>query len=206
MSLFFESIKIENGQPANIFFHNERFNRTRRDVLKIYNRTNLEDLILIPGNLKNAVYKCRLFYDHEVHKIEFVEYEKKNINKLIAVYDNTVSYNYKYTDRSAIEKLKNENTKNPGEEILIIKNGFITDTSYSNVCFYDGQKWATPQNPLLCGTQRAKLLKEKRIFEKEIRISELSFYKEIKLINAMIDFDDTNTIPINKIELQSNYM
>ena len=186
MSLFFESIKIENGQPANIFFHKERFNRTRRDVLGIDEKLSLEKVIEVPGNHKNKVYKCRLFYDYEVHKIEFVEYEKKNINKLIAVYDNTVSYNYKYTDRSAIEKLKNENTKNPGEEILIIKNGFITDTSYSNICFYDGQKWVTPQNPLLCGTQRAKLLTEKRIFEKEIRISELSFYKEIKEKQKML--------------------
>ncbi len=200
MSLFFESIKIENRKPTNLSFHNERFNKTRRDVLKISNEINLKDVISVQDNLKNTIYKCRVFYDYEIHKVEFIEYVKKNISKLIIVHANLISYRYKYTDRSVIERLKRDNTKHKEEEILIVKNGLITDTSYSNVCFYDGIRWVTPIEPLLYGTQRSKLLKEKRIFEKEIWISDLPFYKQIKLINAMIDFDEANSIAINKIE------
>ncbi len=199
MSLFFESIKIENGKPANIFFHNERINKARRDLLKINNQLNLENIISIPQDLKNIVYKCRVFYDYEIHKIEFVEYEKKNIKKLIAVNANEISYGYKFTDRSAIDKLKLENTNSAEEDILIIKNDIVTDTSFSNVLFYDGKDWFTPKECLLPGTQRAKMLSEKRVIERSIKRDDLFQYKKIKLINAMVEFDYAATLSTDSI-------
>ncbi len=200
MSLFFESIKIENGKPANISFHNERFNKTRRDVMKINKQLNIENIISIPYDLKNTIYKCRVFYDYEIHRIEFVEYERKNIKKLISVNADEISYKYKFTDRSAIDKLKQKNTNSAEEDILIIKNGFVTDASFSNVLFYDGKDWFTPKECLLPGTQRAKLLSEKRVIERSIKTSDLYTYKNIKLINAMVEFKDATVLPIDVIK------
>jgi 4-amino-4-deoxychorismate lyase len=130
-----------------------------------------------------------IFYDYEIHKIEFVEYEKRNIEKLIAVNSDNISYGYKYADRTAIDKLKLENTSSSEEDILIVKKGFITDTSFSSILLSDGSDWFTPKECLLPGTQRAKLLSQKKIMERSIKVDDLYKYKRIKLINAMIEFD-----------------
>lgn len=202
MSLFFESLKIENGKVVNSFYHNERFNKTRRDVLKINNELNLENIISIPDNLKSVIYKCRVFYDYEIHKIEFVEYEKRNIEKLIAVNSDNISYAYKYADRTAIDKLKLENTSSSEEDILIVKKGFVTDTSFSNILLSDGSDWFTPKECLLPGTQRAKLLSQKKIMEQSIKVDDLYKYKCIKLINAMIEFDIAAVLSADSIILR----
>lgn len=201
MSLFFESIKIKNGSPVNLFYHNERTNRTRRKVLKIKDEIDLDNFIDISKISSDKIYKCRVFYDYEIHKVEFVEYEKRNIKKLIPVIADEISYEYKYTDRLALDKLKLENTKYPDEEILIVKNGFITDTSFSNIVLFDGDKWNTPGECLLPGTQRSKLLSENKIVVSSIRIDELNKYKAIKLINALVEFDEAETLLVDSIKI-----
>ena len=72
--------------------------------------------------------------------------------------NNKICYSLKLTDRSQINRLLKQ--KGNYDDILIVKNGFITDTSISNIIFYNGSKWITPAAPLLKGTCRDKLLKE----------------------------------------------
>ncbi len=43
--------------------------------------------------------------------------------------------------------------------------------------------------PLLKGTTRARLLKEKRLFEEDIHLKDLDRFSGFALMNAMIDFD-----------------
>ena len=89
-------------------------------------------------------------------------------------------------DRKEIDKLFEKRGK--ADDILIVKNGFITDTSIANIAFFDGKKWFTPKTCLLRGTTRERLLKEKKIFEKDIRVEDIKRYKKIALLNAMIGF------------------
>ena len=56
--------------------------------------------------------------------------------------DNKISYSYKYTTRGSLNELLTKRERY--DEILIVKKGFITDTSYSNIIFFDGIKWLTP--------------------------------------------------------------
>ena len=100
------------------------------------------------------------------------------------VYDDTLIYDYKLEDRRDIQK---HLCKTDNGEILIVKNGFITDTSYSNVVFSDFTNLFTPATPLLKGTKRAKLLEIGRIREEEIRLIDLQKFKCVYLINALID-------------------
>ena len=72
-----------------------------------------------------------------------------------------MNYDLKYFDRKIFDDLK-KNIK--ADDILIIKNGFITDTSIANILFFDGKKWITPKKPLLKGTVRERLLRMKLIF------------------------------------------
>ncbi len=71
-----------------------------------------------------------------------------------------------------------------------MKNGFVTDTSYANIVFWDGGKWITPTSPLLHGTARDRLLDSNQITEAEIAIDDLKNYSKAKIINAMIDMDE----------------
>jgi 4-amino-4-deoxychorismate lyase len=86
------------------------------------------------------------------------------------------------------------------DEVLIACDGYITDTSYSNVALFDGLEWVTPANPLLKGTQRAKLIASGLAKEKEVTISDLKQYKKLVLVNAMLEFDPTHSIRIDSIE------
>jgi 4-amino-4-deoxychorismate lyase len=59
--------------------------------------------------------------------------------------------------------------------------------------------WFTPAFPLLKGTKRQYYLENGVILEKEIKISDLHQYKMARLINAMIDLDESDDIPVEHI-------
>lgn len=199
MSLLFETIKAINKKLTNVSFHNERMNRSRFELLGLKNDLNLAELVEIPTDITNDVYKCKVIYADTIKDVEFRKYTPRKIEKLHLIENDEIDYSYKYLDRKMIDDLIKENCKDESEDILIIKNGRVTDTSYSNVVLFDGKEWHTPKFPLLKGTKRAKLLYDKRINEKDIMIYELKQYKEIILINAMLEFDPREAKMINEI-------
>ena len=85
------------------------------------------------------------------------------------------------------------------DDIIIVKDGLITDASYANLIFWDGENWFTPNTPLLKGVQREKLLKDGLIQEKEIKPSDLASYQKVALINAMLDFKDKIELSIDHV-------
>ena len=75
--------------------------------------------------------------------------------RLVAA-DDELDYHLKYADRSALARLLQR--RDDCDEILIVRDGAITDTSYSNVAFFDGRKYVTPDTFLLNGMRRQYLL------------------------------------------------
>ncbi|MCX6320216.1 MAG: aminotransferase class IV [Bacteroidia bacterium] len=198
MSLLVETIKVENGSLLNISFHNERMIRSLYGVFGLRNEPDLEKIINVPEFACKGIYKCRVEYDHEIRKVEFLPYKIKVIRSLKLVEDNTIEYAYKFTDRKRIEELTA--TRGEGDDILIIKNGMVTDTSSANVVFRDfNGNWVTPSTYLLPGTRRASLLQKGMINETSITYRDLNKYTEVKLINAMTGLDDTEGIPVGNI-------
>ena len=193
-----ESIKVFDRKLWNIEYHNARMNKSRRELFHSVDEIDLSDLIRIPRELSNNLFKCRVLYSEKIHDVEFHPYAIRPITKLNAVYDDSISYDHKYEDRRNIQK---HLCRADAGEILIVKNGFITDTSYSNVVFSDFTNLFTPVTPLLKGTKRAKLLEIGRIREEEIRLTDLQKFKYVYLINALIDLDDKVHIPIENIVL-----
>ncbi len=196
MSQLFETIKLQNKKLFNIEYHNERMNNSRRNLFGTEDKINLEEVIKIPDGISNNAFKCRVVYSEKITDIEFQPYYEKKVNSLQAINVDWIDYSYKYLDRSNLQKLL---CKCIADDVLIIKNGFVTDTTYSNVVFYDGKNYFTPNTPLLKGTKREKLLREGIIKETEIKISDINNYKSLFLINAMLDIDEAKAIPINKI-------
>jgi 4-amino-4-deoxychorismate lyase len=189
MSLLFETIKVVNKKLLNVSFHNERMNRSRNELFDCKNELNLSEIVEIPSDITKDVYRCKVIYSYTIKDVEFRKYTPRKIELLRLVTEDEIAYSYKYLDRKTIEGLVQENCKNEHEDILIVKNGRITDTSYSNVTLFDGKEWHTPQYPLLKGTKRSKLILDKRILEKDILVEDLRAYEKIVLINAMLEFD-----------------
>jgi len=157
---------------------------------------DLRDFIQIPNSLDNKVYKCRVIYSQNIERTEFLPYLFKSVTTLKLVECDTIEYNHKWVDRKYFDDLlKDIDT----DDILIVKNGFITDVSYANIVFYDGLKWVTPSTPLLRGTKRDKLLKEKLISEIDIKKNDLRLFRKAALINAMIDLQESPVIEIRNI-------
>lgn len=186
--ILFETIKIHNKILQNINYHNDRFNRTRFKLFGFRGQVKLEEIIKLLIDMDDRVYKCRVMYSKNIEKIEFEPYTPKTINSLKLVECNDINYNHKYLDRSKINELYKQ--RENYDDILIIKNGLVTDTSYSNIVFWDGSNWITPSTPLLPGTKRKKLMAEKKITEKEIKVSDLQSFEKARIINAMIDLED----------------
>jgi len=198
MSLLVESVKLKDGRLYNIDFHSDRFNRTRRDLFGTGLAVNLEKKIIIPAYANRGLFKCRIEYDDNIRNIEFTPYELKQVNTLRLVEAGDLEYSYKFINRNGLNELYDKRLE--CDDILIVKNGFITDTSYSNIVVSgkDG-RWYTPSSYLLAGTKRAYLLNRGFISEREITPVSLRRYKELRLINSMLDIGDTEGIPVKTI-------
>lgn len=191
MSLFIETIRIENGQICNLPYHNRRMNETRRDVLCEADWLDLADYIH-PEDYQERT-KCRIEYDRTIRQVEYAAYQIRRISSLRLVDGGGVEYRYKSRDREALNRLFA--CRGSEDDVLIVRQGFLTDTSICNVALWDGAQWVTPARPLLAGTKRASLLDRGAIVPGDIREADLLSYSRIRLFNAMIDFGEID-LPI----------
>jgi 4-amino-4-deoxychorismate lyase len=190
---FLETIKILNGIPQNLEFHNQRLNSTRQHFNSQSNTIDLKQFIVPPSI--NGIYKCRVIYSNTIEKIQYHSYTDRQFKTFQTVIANDINYQFKYLNREALNKLQ---AGVAADDILIIKNGFITDTSIANVAFYDDNKWITPTTALLEGTTRARLLKQKKIIAAPIRLEDIKNYSKMALMNALLGFYVIKQPIINK--------
>ncbi len=197
MCLLVETIKTVERNLVNLEYHQKRVNRSIRDLFNKNARVNLAKEIKIPGYLGKGLFKCRVIYDQEIRKVEFLPYKQPEITTLKLVPCNDLDYSYKFENRQVITKLLE--LKGRCDDILILKNDLITDTSFCNIIFSDGNNWITPSKPLLKGTQREYLLEKDMVSEANIKGNDIYSFNSFKLINAMIDFESSQTQPVKNI-------
>ena len=183
MPLFFETIKIDDNHICNIKAHNKRLNETIASHYPINAPIDLSDHINPP--ITQGVLKCRVLYDKAIKSITYTPYKKRAIRSFKLIYDD-IAYPFKYNDREAINQLFCK--KGDCDDILIIKDGLLTDSSISNIAIFYQDIWITPKKPLLCGTFRAKLIADKSIALADITVDMLLKSKKISLLNAMLGF------------------
>jgi 4-amino-4-deoxychorismate lyase len=198
MSRLLESIRLENGNFHRLSYHQQRMDRSVKELFGQKNSINLFENLKAYKPPKTGMYKCRVVYTTQLSSVEFIPYEAKPVNSLKVVYDQEIEYAHKYTDRNKIGALFNQ--RQYCDDILIIKNGVVTDSSYSNIIFYDGVNWITPNTPLLKGTMRQFLLDTAEIKAAPIHVQDIPFFKSFRLINAMLAFDGPE-IDVSKIVL-----
>jgi 4-amino-4-deoxychorismate lyase len=199
MSLLLESIKLENGIYSNLFYHEQRMNRSLKFLCGVDEHFELEEFLSRIEKPLAGLFKCRIVYDENSRQVEFLPYVTKAISTLRVVEHDRISYEFKYCDRKIINRLFE--LRRNCDDILIVKRGFVTDTSYCNIVFRKGRRWLTPWSALLKGTQRQKLLERNIIAEEDIRVEDISSFDCFKLINAMLEFDgpeiDVSNIVLN---------
>ena len=183
---FFETIKCEDEEIFNLEYHQKRVART------IGKNINLGEYIYPPSN---KLLKCKVIYNKdEIIDVSYMLYKPREIKSFKIVLDDNIKYKYKALNRENIDKLYAQ--RESCDEIIIIKNGLVTDTSIANIAILQKGVWITPKKPLLQGTTRDRLIEENYIKEVNISLSELLNCKKIALMNAMIGFkaiDITNS-------------
>lgn len=206
MSQFIESIKVEDRKIFLLDLHQKRVNSTfahfgaegSLDLQKIYNDLQLDE---------DGLFKLRIIYGlDKKFRTQLIPYAISEIGTFQLVENNVFDYSFKFEDRKEFEKMLQ---KAKSDEIIIVRNNHITDTSYSNILFKKGKDWFTPTTYLLNGVQRQHLLKTKKIKEAEITMQNITEYSHFQLINAMNDFDDMFIYPIDRITNlpgQSDYL
>lgn len=194
----FETVCLSDGEIKNFEYHQHRYSVS---YYKYYGKRSVDNIIqgiTIADEYNCGLYKVKISYNDTSRKIEFEKYRIRDINSLAIIEENTIEYGLKFTNRDNINRLYN--MRGDCDDILILKNGEITDTSICNIVFFDGQKWITPENPLLEGTARAKLLKNNKVDKYIIKVGDLGNLKSFKLINSMRDFDKMPEINICNIK------
>jgi len=198
MSRLLETIKINRRQICNLEYHNRRFNDARQRLFGRTDILDLGDLIEIPAKLDNGIYKCRLIYDDRIHSIEFFLHTPRIIRSLKLVRSDEIDYSFKYSNRKSLELLLDQ--KDGSDDIIIIKNGFITDTSFSNILFQEaGGRWITPNTPLLNGTMRQYLLDTGLIRAVQVKQEDIVQFERARLVNCMMGMDEACDVLTDRI-------
>ena len=187
----FETIKIKDGQIFNLEWHNKRFNKSQKEFFSNPSTTDLKAFITPP---KKGLFRCKIIYDKKIQSVEYFPYQAKTIQGF-KVIPSQIEYGYKYNDRSEFQSLLNGY-----DEIIIEKDGLLTDTTIANIAFYDGEQWLTPKTPLLKGTTRARLLNEGFLKLEKIKKENIKNYTHFALMNAMIGFQIQKAVDLISME------
>lgn len=194
---FIETLKIVDGHFCNLSLHLERMEKTGRTFFGTSPDVQPEDLN-IPEGLRTGVVKCRIIYNSEIQSMDYSSYQPRSIRTLRLVEDDRIDYPFKSTDRNPLNRLFEK--REIADDIIIVKQGRITDTSFSNLVFEDRNGYLhTPSSYLLNGTKRQLLLEQHRVSACDISKDDIVKYKRVFLVNAMLDLEDNVSLPTESI-------
>ena len=175
---FLETLKSIDAKLLHVKYHQKRVENTLGRSAFL-----LEDILHPP---KKGCYRCRLLYSKESYSITYHPYTLTLPKSFKLVIDNTIDYHKKYANREIFDTLKRENFAD--DEIIIVKNSLLSDTSIANIAFLDKDRWITPKTPLLQGTTRQRLLDEKLLHVRDISVDDIADFDNFAIMNAMTGF------------------
>lgn len=202
MSHFLETICIEQGQVHNLPYHLGRIMRTLNECGVELSAASWS-LLTEPLFANHAALastgrtKCRLLYGtNGLEEVSYTPYHVRPVTSIQLVAAPGLDYHLKYANRDALNQLFQQ--RKSADEVLIVQNDCLTDTSIANVALYNGTQWITPLHPLLKGTKRTQLLADGVLTEGVIRVADLSQYSHIRCFNALIGWGEVE-LPISAI-------
>lgn len=182
---FVETIRVEDGVPHNLCYHQLRMADTMRRFFPHTPVPSLASELEARKWPAGITWKVHVEYDARgIMLFKADEYHIRHIARLRLVVCDDIDYAYKSADRRRLETLFAQ--RGEADEVVIVRNGLLTDTSYSNIALFDGRHWVTPRQPLLRGTMRQSLLDAGVLTEQDIKAEDWNSYRQVSLINAMM--------------------
>lgn len=194
---FFESIRLHNGEFCLLALHQQRMIETLEYHKFNLNKFDLQAYLHGFSIPEKGLFKCRLSYGKTLATPEFIPYRPKTIHTLKLVECDDVSYDFKYNNRAQIAACFAR--RGQADDVVILRNGLITDTSYCNIVFFDGKQWITAENPLLKGVQSIFLLNQACIKSGSLHRDDIKKFQKFRLINAMMPWDEAIELPVSAI-------
>ena len=185
---FLESIKVKDGQCYLLDYHQDRIDRTAHQYGFTTQIWSLKDQVSKLEIPPHGIFKLRLVYHASTIQMGLQPYTIRPVKKLQLVHDDQIEYASKFVDRKSLSGLFSK--RGAADDIIIVKNGLLTDSYYANLAFLKENKWYTPKLPLLAGTKRQFYLEENILSEADISPADIAQFEKIALINAMIDLED----------------
>lgn len=180
--MLLETIRCEGGMAFHLSYHQRRLDESLR-TLGITKTYDLKTLVLPPAT---GTYRCRFLYDAQGFAVEFHPYSQRTFASLRLVYADTLDYPLKYAGRDELNVLFGR--RGECDDVLIVKNGFLCDTTIANIALLIGEKWLTPEEPLLAGTTRARLVDEGFLHPAVLRVDDIAKASKVAVMNAMMGF------------------
>jgi 4-amino-4-deoxychorismate lyase len=193
-AVFLESIKVKGGNYFNLEGHSRRIERTCRNFFGSPPGFSLS--LVLPPAPSEGLFKARVIYSKVLRSVELEPYFFPEIKKAILVRADGVSYPWKYLNRGVFTGLK---ANAEADEIIIVKNGLLSDSSRANLVFENSEGLFTPESPLLKGVKREELMGQGRLAARRIGPDQLGLYRKIYFVNAMIDLEDNVSIPLSSL-------
>ena len=181
--MLFETIRIEHGTAQHLDYHNKRLNHARKALFGRNDQIDLHDhLHEMPTE---GLYRAKVIYNEKIKSLSYNIYKAKSIQH-IQIVEAAIDYGYKYTDRSKLDALLHAHPD--ADEIILSRDGLLTDTTIANIALRQDGIWYTPASPLLPGTTRDRLLETGKLQPRDIHQDTLMHYDGFALMNAMIGF------------------
>lgn len=193
MSRCIESIKLLDGKLPLLAWHERRFQATSSELFGTKRRRSLAYHLSKVDLPQKGLYKIRVVYAANDLEISYAKYETASHSKIELIFDDGIDYHLKYENR---DRLNGHRSRIKGDDILIVKQGFITDAWYSNVILCRNEDWFTPKTYLLNGVKRQQLIASGLVKEIPISIVDLGDFKKIAFVNAMRDFEKIYTFEL----------
>ena len=195
--MFLDTIRIQDGHARHVADHINRMRRTAQHFGFTAPALPADLDALVPHDLRTGIVRCRIVYGHTLREITFTPYRRRRLERLIAVDAGTMDYAFKYADRSPLERPNLQLSE--ADELLFVRDGCVTDTSYTNLILRRGDELVTPDTFLLDGTCRRRLLRSAQVRTAQVRLSDLSAYDELLLVNAMMPLGEALRLPASSV-------
>lgn len=190
MCQFFETIQVQDGKAFHLEYHQARVDKTRA-AFGLKNKLSLWEYVKdLP---KRGLYRLKIEYADEVNKLTCTPYQPKKTESFSLVHTG-ISYEFKYTNREAIRALLAKDC----DDIIMIKDGLLSDTSIANIALKLQGRWFTPKKPLLEGTTRARLLQEGWLEKKDLEIEDLKNMENFAIMNALVGWKEVKNMQMKE--------
>ena len=195
--MFLETIRVQDGHARHVADHIDRMRRTALHFGFTAPALPADLDALVPHDLRTGIVRCRIVYGHTLREITFTPYRRRRLERLIAVDAGTMDYAFKYADRSPLARPNIPLSE--ADELLFVRGGYVTDTSYTNLILRRGDELITPDTFLLDGTCRRRLLRTTQVRTAQVRLSDLPAYDELLLVNAMMPLGEALRLPVTSV-------